>query len=174
LEKFISLTMKALIHFTEIESPLGTILLAATDRGLCGLYFHDQRYLPEERAAWRRDDNAFAGIRDHLAAYFAGAPAASLGTPLEPLAGTGFQRAVWKALQQIPLGQTWTYAQLAAHLGKSAAVRAVGAAVGRNPLSILVPCHRVIGSGGALTGYAGGLERKRWLLAHEAGMIAAK
>ncbi|HYF36259.1 MAG TPA: methylated-DNA--[protein]-cysteine S-methyltransferase, partial [Prosthecobacter sp.] len=155
--------MKTNIYFTETDSPLGRMVLAATEQGLCGVYFHDQRYLPEGRGTWVRDDGRFAGIIRHLEEYFSGKTAA-LETTFDFVQGTPFQRAVWEALRQIPLGRTWTYGQLAARLGKETAVRAVGAAVGRNPLSIVVPCHRVIGASGGLTGYAGGLERKRWLL----------
>ncbi|MDZ4289844.1 MAG: methylated-DNA--[protein]-cysteine S-methyltransferase [Prosthecobacter sp.] len=165
--------MKKRIYTTEMESPLGAVLLAATEGGLCGVYFHDQRYLPETRATWQRDDSKFARIREQLKAYFAGT-STTLDVALDVVVGTPFQREVWRALRQIQPGQTWTYAQVAAHVGRPQAVRAVGAAVGRNPLSVIVPCHRVIGSGGALTGYAGGLERKRWLLAHEAGMVNFK
>jgi len=149
-----------------VESPLGEILLTATEAGLCGLYFHDQRYLPNAREEWKRDDAKFGTIREQLEAYFSGR-SLTLDVPLDFVKGTPFQREVWNALRHIPLGETWTYGQLANRLGRLKAMRAVGAAVGRNPLSLIVPCHRVIGSSGSLTGYAGGLERKRWLLAHE-------
>ena len=163
--------MTTTIYFSEMETPLGRVMLAATEAGLCGVYFHDQRYLPETRGTWQRDDARFGDIRAQLGAYFGG-ESAVLDVALDPVSGTAFQREVWKALREIRPGQTWTYAQVAAHVGRPQAVRAVGAAVGRNPLSVIVPCHRVIGRGGALTGYAGGQERNRWLLAHEAGMNA--
>lgn len=159
--------MTAPVYTTQFSSPLGDIILAATERGLCGLYFHDQRYLPQARALWQKDEAKFDRICQQLGDYFAGKNFV-LDVPLDPITGTPFQHRVWRALQQIPLGQTWTYAQLAAHLGSRKAVRAVGSAVGRNPLSLIIPCHRVIGTNGSLTGYAGGIERKRWLLAHEA------
>jgi methylated-DNA-[protein]-cysteine S-methyltransferase len=156
------------LRYTTTDSPLGSILLAAAEQGLCGLYFHDQRYRPstEARAQWLADAAPFTAIRRALDRYFSG-DFAALRHATHFRFGTPFQHAVWQALQDIPPGQTITYAQLAARLGRPAAVRAVGAAVGRNPLSLIIPCHRVIGSTGALTGYAGGLERKRWLLAHE-------
>lgn len=157
---------KSIIYTTQVESPLGEILLTATDSGLCGLYFHDQRYLPKNHDAWIPEDSKFKSIRKQLAAYFSGKDK-TLDVPLDIVHGTPFQRQVWEALKGIGPGQTRTYAQLACDLGRPKAVRAVGAAVGRNPLSLIVPCHRVIGTGGSLTGYAGGLDRKRWLLAHE-------
>ncbi len=165
--------MKTPTYFTEIESPLGNILLTATEAGLSGLYFHDQRYVPESREGWIRADDKFGEIRLKLRDFFSGASPV-LEVPMDVQRGTPFQREVWQALNLIPVGETWTYAQLAKHLGKPLAVRAVGAAVGQNPLSLIVPCHRVVGSSGSLTGYAGGLERKRWLLAHEAGLVGLK
>ena len=106
-------------------------------------------------------------VRDALAAWFAGDLGALDGLPVKT-GGTPFQRAVWKALRDIPAGETRTYGQLATAIGAPRAVRAVGLANGANPVGVIVPCHRVIGANGTLTGYAGGLERKRWLLAHEA------
>ena len=150
------------------DSPLGEILLASDGEALTGLWFegqrrfaatlapgHEERILPvfEETAAW-------------LDAYFSGAQPDF--TPLLRPAGTAFQREVWALLRAIPYGQTVSYAELAARLGRSSA-RAVGGAVGRNPISLLIPCHRVIGADGSLTGYAGGLERKNRLLALERG-----
>ena len=161
--------MRRIIYFTQTTSPLGDVLLAATESGLCGLYFHDQRYLPAKREHWQRDDDRLKVARRGVAAYFNGQNP-DFDLVLDVAAGTPFQQDVWQALRQIPIGQTWSYRQLATHLGRPLAVRAVGAAVGRNPLSLIIPCHRVIGSAGALTGYAGGLDRKRWLLEHEARM----
>lgn len=116
-------------------------------------------------ALGERNDTALPQVRAQLAEYFAGAREA-FDVPLR-LHGTAFQRTVWTALLDIPFGQTRSYRQQAQHIGQPAAVRAVGAANGQNPISIIVPCHRVIGASGALTGYGGGIERKRWLLARE-------
>jgi methylated-DNA-[protein]-cysteine S-methyltransferase len=155
-------------------TPLGPVLLAATPRGLAGLWFEDQRHHPDT-TGWPIADEAADGAtravlaqaRAELDGYFAGTCRA-FTVPLDPLRGTPFQRAVWAALQAVPRGAPTTYGALARALGSPAAVRAVGAAVGRNPLSVVVPCHRVVGSDGSLTGYAGGLARKRALLALEA------
>jgi methylated-DNA-[protein]-cysteine S-methyltransferase len=157
------------MNYTTFESPLGTILLVATDGALAGLYFVGQRYEPEVGSNWRRDDDAapFAAARRWLDSYFSGQEPAS-HPPLSPH-GTPFQQRVWREIARIPRGQTITYAELASRAGNPSAVRAAGAATGRNPISLIVPCHRVVGSGGSLTGYAGGLERKRSLLALEAG-----
>ncbi len=161
----------ASIHFTEAESPLGQITLAATEDGLCGLYFEGQRHWPADSGAWIRDDGPrFDAARLALGRYFSRVETED-GLGIAIAGGTEFQRRVWSALRGIPRGQTWTYGQLAESLGEAKAVRAVGAAVGRNPVSIFIPCHRVIGSSGSLTGYAGGLERKRWLLRHEGAGI---
>lgn len=151
--------------YTHLPSPLGDLLATATDAGLTGLYFPEHRRGPVVDAAWRRDETPFAALRAQLDAYFAGArrdfdlPLAWSGTPL--------QEAVWKALLDIPYGTTSTYGALAATIGRPSAVRAVAGAVARNPISIVVPCHRVVGASGAITGYAGGLPAKRHLLALE-------
>lgn len=156
-----------------MDSPLGPLTLAATTQGLCGAWFDGQRHHPGPLTA--PDEPAhplLLAARQALAAYWQ-APAepqalrALQALPLD-LHGTAFQRAVWAALRRIGPGQTRRYGDIAQALGRPAAVRAVGAAVGRNPVSVLVPCHRVLGANGSLTGYAGGLERKQWLLAHEA------
>ena len=110
-------------------------------------------------------------MRDRLKAFFAGDLAAILEIPVES-AGTPFQRKVWSVLRKIPAGETWTYTEVAARAGRPAAVRAAGAANGLNPISVVVPCHRVIGADGSLTGYGGGLDRKRWLLKHEGARVA--
>lgn len=150
---------------SRIDTPIGP-LLAAGDRGrLTGMWF-DRAPGP----GWRRDDAAFAALRDQLDAYFAG-DARAFDVPLE-LAGTPWQREVWDALRAIPFGATMTYGELAARLGRPAAARAVGAANGRNPVSVIVPCHRLVGASGKLTGYLGGLERKEWLIAHERRIAA--
>lgn len=153
-------------YFTNHASPLGELTLVASDEGLCGLYFKDHRPAPE-RKGWKRDNGTrFDAARTWLDAWFADArprrlPRISITT------GTAFQRRVWDVLQTIPQGETTTYGDIARTLGSPRAVRAVGSAVGRNPLSVLIPCHRVIGRDGTLTGYAGGLQRKAWLLMHE-------
>lgn len=164
--------MTSTIHYTTHVSPLGPITLAATASGLCGLYFAGQKHWPQESVTWHREDGPrFAAAHDWLTDYFAGRMRRP--PPLDFAAGTAFQRRVWRALQVIPHGETVTYRQLAIQIQSPRAVRAVGAAVGRNPVSVIVPCHRVISSRGALTGYAGGLERKRWLLEHEGATCVA-
>lgn len=164
------------IYFDTIDSPIGTLTAAATDAGLTALLFERNRHGPSdaEAARWRRAAEASApaarvleGARSQLGAYFARALTA-FGLPLAPR-GTPFQLRVWRALRDIPYGETVSYAEIARRIGAPDAVRAVGAANGRNPVSIIVPCHRVIGANGSLTGYGGGIERKRWLLAHEGG-----
>jgi methylated-DNA-[protein]-cysteine S-methyltransferase len=159
----------AWIYYTTQSSPLGTLTLAAGGSGLCGVYFPGHQPAPS-RAGWQPGDGPrFSAAREWLHAYFAGEKPRKF-PPLTWLGGTEFQRRVWSALRDIPPGETRTYAAIARAIGAPAAVRAVGAAIGRNPLSILVPCHRVVGSSGALTGFAGGVERKRWLLAHEGAL----
>ncbi len=153
------------------ESPLGGMLLAATDRGLAGVWFLGQRHMPDTRG-WR-EDAAHPVLRAAMAqlrAYFAG-ERTGFDLPLDLQGGTPFQQGVWQALRAIPPGGTTSYGQLARQVGKPQAARAIGAAVGRNPVSIIVPCHRVLGTGGSLTGYAGGLERKTALLQLE-GVLA--
>ena len=148
---------------TVIETPLGRLLLARTDAGLAGAWFEGQRHHPPQLDAPRvAGDPLFERVADQLERYFAGSLQA-FDVPFD-LRGTEFQRAVWALLLAIGPGTTRSYADLARALGKPVAVRAVGAAVGRNPVSVLVPCHRVIGSDGSLTGYAGGIDRKVALL----------
>ena len=148
---------------THYESPLGRMLLATTDRGIAGVWFVGQRHGPDA-CGWPEDaahpllQQAIA----QLAGYFAG-DRTRFDLPLD-LQGTPFQQSVWTALLAIPPGGTTSYGQLGRQLGRPQAARAIGAAVGRNPVSIVVPCHRVLGTGGGLTGYAGGLERKTALL----------
>lgn len=153
-----------------LSSPLGRLTLAADGQALTGLWMEGQKYfrrgLPEDVKVI--DLLVFRQAEAYLSAYFAGESLPPM-PPLAP-AGTPFQRAVWALLEEIPLGRTRTYGALAEELrrrGTAAAPRAVGAAVGRNPISILIPCHRCVGADGSLTGYAGGLERKRFLLALE-------
>jgi len=153
-----------------MDSPLGRIILAASDGRLSGVWFEGQRHQPDTRA-WVIDDRlaVFDLTRTQLRDYFAGRRT-SFELPLDISAGSDFQQAVWRALLAIPFGATASYGAISAAVGKPAAVRAVGAAVGRNPLSIVVPCHRVIGADGALTGYAGGLPRKTSLLQLEGAL----
>lgn len=149
---------------TTWTSPLGPLLLAASSEGLAGAWFDDQRHFGGRDAAWVVDA-AHPALREavrQLQAYFDGRLRA-FDLPLGPR-GTPFQRAIWRAISAVPYGATISYAALARSAGVDAAVRATGAATGRNPLSIIVPCHRIVGADGALTGYAGGLARKRALL----------
>jgi methylated-DNA-[protein]-cysteine S-methyltransferase len=151
------------------DGPLGPMLLVASDTALCGLYFAGQKYYPPASARWpeAEDDALLSLARRQLTEYFAGTRL-EFDLPLAP-AGTPWQRVVWEALCTVPYGKTISYGELAKRLGRPGSARAAGAAVGRNPLSIVIPCHRVIGATGQLTGYAGGLDRKRALLALEAG-----
>lgn len=150
-----------------IASPLGPMLLARTATGLAGAWFDSQRHHPAAIAAPERaDDPLLVATAEQLRAYFAGDPA-PFDVPLDPQ-GTPFQHAVWAELARIGRGTTCSYGDIARRLGRPLAGRAVGAAVGRNPVSIIVPCHRVLGANGSLTGYAGGLERKTTLLEIEA------
>ena len=143
-----------------VDTPLGTITLVARGHALAGLW------LPGSDVAIPRGDARVLGAaREQVAAYFAGELTA-FDLPLEP-EGTNFQRRVWDELLRIPYGETWSYGQLAARIGRPHASRAVGTANGRNPIAIIIPCHRVIGANGTLTGYGGGLPAKQWLLDHE-------
>ncbi|TYB49231.1 methylated-DNA--[protein]-cysteine S-methyltransferase [Actinomadura chibensis] len=151
-----------------LDSPVGDLTLVAVDGGLAGLYMEVQRHRPPEESLGvpgDPEDEPFASAAEQLSAYFAG-DLTEFDLPLN-LQGTPFQQRVWTALQQIPYGETTTYGQLAAELGKPSASRAVGLANGRNPISVIVPCHRVVGANGDLTGYGGGLDRKRYLLDFE-------
>lgn len=160
-------TRSALVAQATIDSPLGPLLLAATARGLAGAWFTDQAHHPGELDAPVDPNNLFiARAARELKAYWQDAAITRFDVPLDPQ-GTDFQRAVWDVLLAIPTGQASTYAALAAKIRKPQAMRAVGAAVGRNPLSVIIPCHRVLGSDGSLTGYAGGVERKLDLLQRE-------
>ncbi|MBT2508980.1 methylated-DNA--[protein]-cysteine S-methyltransferase [Streptomyces sp. ISL-98] len=157
---------------TVIDSPYGPLTLVATDGKLSGLYMTGQRHRPPEESFGDRDaaPAIFGETVRQLDAYFAG-ELTEFDLELS-LAGTPFQRSVWAMLQQIPYGETWSYGELAERLGNPAASRAVGLANGKNPVGIVVPCHRVIGAAGSLTGYGGGLDRKRRLLAFESGATA--
>ena len=156
-----------------LPSPLGTLTLTGRDGALTGLWMEGQKYFFAGIQVDVKESNlsVFDQARAYLEAYFAGAPLPPL-PPLDP-AGTSFQRSVWALLGEIPYGQVCTYGDLAARLrsrGLGGSPRAVGAAVGRNPISILIPCHRCVGAHGSLTGYAGGLERKRFLLTLEGAL----
>lgn len=154
-------------------SPLGRIILAATGDKLVGAWFDGQRHQPDT-SAWLEvpAHPVLQQAQAQLSDYFAGRRT-SFDLPLGLDTGTGFQQRVWRALLDIPRGTTCSYGALSALLGQPAAVRAVGGAIGRNPLSIIVPCHRVVGANGALTGYAGGLERKMALLQLEGAACQA-
>lgn len=147
------------------SSPLGEMMLLATESGLAGVYFTGQRYFPAVQDSWVRDETRLDKVKTILDAWFAG-KVANVDCPFD-LRGSLFQTRVWQALLCIPPGEVRSYAKVADAIGAPTAVRAVSSAIGRNPISVLVPCHRVIGSDGALHGYAGGLDRKAWLLAHE-------
>ncbi|MGQ4419444.1 methylated-DNA--[protein]-cysteine S-methyltransferase [Streptomyces sp. SAS_269] len=152
---------------TVIDSPYGPLTLVAEDGVLCGLYMAGQRHRPPQETFGDPDDTPFAEAGEQLRAYFAGELA--VFTLELRLSGTPFQRGVWDRLTRIPYGETRSYGELATELGNPRASRAVGLANGRNPIGIIVPCHRVIGAAGALTGYGGGLDRKRRLLDFERG-----
>jgi methylated-DNA-[protein]-cysteine S-methyltransferase len=153
--------------FTYHHSPLGALLLTGDRQSLTGIYLPQQKYYPTLGPGGEEDPDAepFEATRTQLDGYFAG-DRHSFDLPLAPV-GTEFQHQVWHLLRQIPYGETRSYGDLAQDLKLPGGARAVGAANGRNPLSIVVPCHRVIAASGALTGYAGGLDRKQLLLRHE-------
>ncbi|MHA7649520.1 methylated-DNA--[protein]-cysteine S-methyltransferase [Mycobacterium sp. ML4] len=153
-----------MIHYRTIDSPIGLLTLAGHDDVLTNLRMVDQTYEPS-RADWTRDNSVFSEVVRQLDAYFAG-DLYDFDVELD-LRGTEFQRRVWRALLTIPYGETRSYGQIAEQIGAPGAARAVGLANGHNPVAIIVPCHRVIGSAGKLTGYGGGLERKQTLLTLE-------
>jgi methylated-DNA-[protein]-cysteine S-methyltransferase len=148
-----------------MDSPIGTLTLVAANGTLTGLYMDWQRHRPPERTFGQPDPAPFPEVIRQLNEYFAG-QRTEFDVPVT-LVGTPFQRAVWAALRDIPYGETVSYGHLAERIGRPTAVRAVGLANGRNPISIIVPCHRVVGATGDLTGYGGGLERKQHLLDFE-------
>lgn len=154
------------IHYEDIDSPVGTLRLVADQQGLREIRFEHERDPGATPPDWVRSHAALAFARIQLGEYFSG-KRRHFDLPLHPI-GTPFQRTVWAALGDIPYGTTISYGELARRIGKPQAMRAVGAANGRNPLSIVLPCHRVIGADGSLTGYGGGLPIKRHLLALEA------
>ena len=155
-----------------LDSPIGPLTLVAAGGHLVALYLDAQRHRPGDETLGQPGDpgeQPFAAAAAQLSAYFAG-QLTDFDLPLAP-AGTEFQRRVWDALRQIPYGQTWSYGELARQIGSPAASRAVGLANGKNPIALVIPCHRVIGSDGSLTGYGGGLDRKRFLLGLETGVV---
>ena len=149
------------LHYRTMDSPVGLLTLAGRDGKLMHLRMVDQTYEPS-REGWEADDTAFSDAVDQLSAYFAG-ERTEFDLELD-MVGTQFQRRVWEALQTIPYGETCSYGEIARQIGSPSASRAVGLANGHNPIGIIVPCHRVIGANGSLTGYGGGLDRKRALL----------
>ena len=149
------------VRFSTMDSPIGPLTLAGTGSVLTHLRMAGQTNEPD-RSDWVRDDGAFADVAAQLEAYFAGS-LTEFDVEVK-LIGTEFQQQVWAALQRIPYGETRSYGQIAEQIGSPGASRAVGLANGRNPIGIIVPCHRVIGAGGSMTGYAGGLDRKRLLV----------
>ena len=159
-----------------MPSPVGALLLVADDTGLTGVHFEPHTGRDAPAPEWRRADEAgsraaarvIADARAQLDAYFAGART-TFDLPLAPR-GTPFQQRVWSALRELAYGETISYLELARRVGDPRAVRAVGGANGRNPIPVIVPCHRVIGADGSLTGFGGGIERKRWLLRHEGAL----
>jgi methylated-DNA-[protein]-cysteine S-methyltransferase len=158
-------TARRITTFRTVDSPVGPLTLWGTGDGLCGLSMEDQRHGPVRDDAWVADGDAFGYAAEQLEAYFSGRWRA-FDLPLRP-EGTAFQTRVWGELAKIPYGETRSYGEVAAAIGRPGASRAVGLANGRNPIGIIVPCHRVIGASGSLTGYGGGLDRKRWLLDFE-------
>ncbi|MFF7593750.1 methylated-DNA--[protein]-cysteine S-methyltransferase [Streptomyces mirabilis] len=152
---------------TVIDSPYGPLTLVADDGVLCGLYMVGQRHRPPEETFGERDDTPFGEVTHQLKAYFEG-ELKEFTLELR-MSGTPFQRSVWDQLRRIPYGETRSYGELAEALGNAGASRAVGLANGKNPIGIIVPCHRVVGANGSLTGYGGGLDRKQRLLDFESG-----
>jgi methylated-DNA-[protein]-cysteine S-methyltransferase len=168
--------MSVQTYFTVLPSPVGELLVLGSEDesaqfAICGLYMTGQKYEPMLQPEWVRDADRFADAEKQLDAYFGG-DLTDFDLPLA-VRGSEFQRSVWTALNDIPLGSTRAYGQVAVQVADRTKTRAVAAAIGRNPICIVVPCHRVIGADGSLTGYAGGLDRKRWLLDHEARVSGA-
>ena len=162
-----------MIHYRMHESPLGSLLLAASERGLCGLYFDEHRHFRGPQGWLASEDHPhLQRAAEQLDDYFAG-KRRTFDLRLD-LAGTPFQLKVWEQLSRVPYGASTSYLLHAQAVNAGHAVRAVGTAIGRNPVSIIIPCHRIVAGNGALTGYAGGLERKRYLLAFEAAGSGSK
>jgi methylated-DNA-[protein]-cysteine S-methyltransferase len=157
------------VLYATIDSPIGQLLLLGDGRALHGLYMQAGLRPVAVRAAWRRADDSFDDVRVQLGEYFAGSRR-EFDVPLV-MAGSEFERRVWSALRDIPYGETISYGELAGRIGEPDAARGVGWANGRNPVAVIVPCHRVIGANGKLVGYGGGLDNKRLLLELEAGVM---
>lgn len=151
------------------QSPHGRMLLVANDEGLAGVFFERQKHHPKRKTDWKKDPNhrVLRQAKRELVEYFSG-KRKGFQVALAP-EGTPFQRSVWKAISTVGFGETIAYGELARRAGHPGSARAAGAATGRNPIGIIVPCHRIVGANGALTGYAGGLAKKRALLALETG-----
>jgi methylated-DNA-[protein]-cysteine S-methyltransferase len=156
-------------YYDTFDGPYGAMLLTATDRGLCGVYFDRQKHHPRRASDWQfAPDHPILGrAKRQLGEYFAG-KRRDFELELDP-SGSSFQKRIWNAIAGVPYGETISYGELARRAGAAGHARAAGAATGRNPIGIIVPCHRIVGANGSLTGYAGGLGRKRALLALEAG-----
>ncbi len=159
--------MSHTVH-TSVPSPVGRLLLTMSDRALTGLYLAEHDDVPAIDPSWRNDATPFAAVTTQLEEYFSGKRRA-FTLPLAPV-GTDFQQTVWQALIAIPFAATASYGGLARTIARPRASRAVGSANGRNPIAIIIPCHRVIAGDGGIGGYSGGLTVKRWLLAHEANV----
>ncbi len=153
-------------YYSNIKSPLGDLLLLGDGENITGLYMDSQRYRPLEQDNWKRQDALFIEAKKQVDAYFA-SELVIFDLPLKPR-GTNFQSTVWQALLTIAYGETTSYKAIAEQISSPQAMRAVGLANGKNPIGIIIPCHRVIGSTGKLTGYGGGITKKQWLLNHEA------
>lgn len=149
-------------YFTTFNSPLGELLIRGDGESVTGVYLPNHKGALAPDRSWRESEAPFAAVREQLKEYFQG-QRREFDVPMKMI-GTPFQQRVWEELGRIPFGSTITYAELARRVGQPTASRAVGNANGRNPISIIVPCHRVIGANGKLTGYAGGVEKKEWLL----------
>ena len=158
--------MNTQLYYSTMPSPIDELMLVSDGTTLKGAYMQTPR-TPPRAEAWKRDDKLLKPVRAQLEAYFAG-ELQDFDFALQG-EGTEFQKKVWKALCKIPYGETISYGELARRIGQPTASRAVGLANGQNPIAVIVPCHRVIGANGSLTGYGGGLPRKQWLLAHESG-----
>jgi methylated-DNA-[protein]-cysteine S-methyltransferase len=157
------------VLYTKLDSPIGELLLVGDGHSLRGLYIQEGRTAIDVRAGWQQAEQPFVAASMQLAEYFAGRRS-SFDVPLVTT-GSAFERRVWSALQDIPYGESTSYGELARRIGEPGAARAVGLANARNPIAVIVPCHRVIGADGSLTGYGGGLARKRFLLDLEAGAL---
>ena len=151
--------------FDQFNSPIGALQVACDDSGLRYVLFENNKYDAPQREEWKRDKSITKDAREQLLQYFSG-DRKQFDLVLNPI-GTEFQKQVWQMLANVPFGETWSYGELAHKINSPKAVRAVGAANGRNPIPIILPCHRVIGSNGTLTGFGGGLPTKQWLLEHE-------